>query len=25
VVQLQPSEKLIRAFFEGFGSLLGNW
>ena len=25
VVQLQPSEKLIRAFFEGFGGLLGNW
>jgi cyclic pyranopterin phosphate synthase len=25
VVQLHPSEKLIRVFFEGFGSLLGNW
>ncbi|WP_448584360.1 cyclic pyranopterin monophosphate synthase MoaC [Thermocrinis sp.] len=25
VVQLQPSEKLIKAFFEGFGGLLGNW
>jgi cyclic pyranopterin phosphate synthase len=25
VVQLQSSEKLIRTFFEGFGSLLGNW
>jgi cyclic pyranopterin phosphate synthase len=25
VVQLQPSERLIKAFFEGFGGLLGNW